>query len=171
MIKYLLKIGAFVFVIFVSWLTSDIASTYIHAIDLTSILSVLQNISIAIFTLSGIWIAYLYPEAISAYADNNKILLINDLEDIKRVESLVLTIIVSALILLGILFYNLVYSFFSNHTLVLNNIESFKSMAIFYVVLLSSIEILVVISILKNNISFVNRLHKERSKRLAENKL
>ena len=33
--------------------------------DIKDILSTLQNISVMIFTIAGIWLAYIYPKAIS----------------------------------------------------------------------------------------------------------
>ena len=51
--------------------------------DFNPAVSVLQNISAAVFTLSGIWIAYLYPQAISSITSSSKVGLLKGSEDAK----------------------------------------------------------------------------------------
>ncbi len=40
--------------------------------DLKPIIGTLQNISAAVFTLAGIWIAYSYPQAIASYTQGER---------------------------------------------------------------------------------------------------
>ncbi|HHQ4444725.1 TPA: hypothetical protein ACSP1W_004027, partial [Aeromonas veronii] len=46
---------------------------YVSYSGISSVMSVLQNISAAIFTIAGIWIAYIYPEAITSFTNSSKV--------------------------------------------------------------------------------------------------
>ena len=139
------------------------ASEHIKVSSLSSILLTLQNISAAVFTLAGIWIAYIYPEAISEFTDSSsKISLIKGTEHTQRIENLVLVIFASATVLLGILFYNFAISIFINNPYVIAHSLLFKSLAMGFVTYLSLIQTNTLLSVMWSNIAFVNRLHSFR---------
>lgn len=65
---------------------------FITLSDLKDLTSTLQNVSAAVFTLAGIWVAYSYPEAIARFTNPKKFSLIKGTEQTQRIRSLVLTI-------------------------------------------------------------------------------
>lgn len=132
-------------------------------------LGLLQNISLAMFTVAGIWIAILYPQAIAAYTDSEKVVLIPSTSS-KRIESLVLIILTSALVMAAILVLEIFYVILSanvdNHAM--RSLAKFLGMtAIFY---LSLIQLRAIWVIIYTNASFVNELYeKENEKRAYDN--
>ena len=76
--------------------------------SLSPVLSKLQNLSAAVFTLSGIWVAYSYPQAISAYTSPDTVKVIPT-DETKRIENLVLIIITSAYVISSLLIFDFMY--------------------------------------------------------------
>ncbi|MDC9145100.1 hypothetical protein PSK87_03180 [Escherichia coli] len=71
--------------------------------DIEPIISILQNTSAMIFTIMGIWIAYVYPNAVLKIVQPSKVTTIFSEDDLKRVKLLVGVVISSAFILLLLL--------------------------------------------------------------------
>lgn len=125
--------------------------------DFNPAVSVLQNISAAVFTLSGIWIAYLYPQAISSITSSSKVGLLKGSEDAKRVENLVYVVSTSALVLFFILLISVFEPIFykvipSDYKVKLNCLII---SCLFYLTIIQSISILKIIA---SNLDFVYRL-------------
>ncbi|PST94438.1 hypothetical protein C9I86_03560 [Photobacterium sp. NCIMB 13483] len=70
--------------------------------DVQNLISILQNTSAMIFTIMGLWIAYVYPQVILSVVQSSKVISIFSKEDERAVKSLVGVIVVSAMIM-GIL--------------------------------------------------------------------
>ncbi|WP_439824076.1 hypothetical protein [Aeromonas caviae] len=104
-----------------SFIMSWLSSGKISSSDLTSLLSTLQNISAAVFTIAGIWIAYIYPEAISSFTNPDKIALIKGTESTEQVKSLVFTVITSASVLTCTLLFGVLSLLYKNSDLVIEN--------------------------------------------------
>ena len=144
---------------------------YVEVIDLKNVLSTLQNISAAVFTLAGIWIAYIYPEAITAFTNPEKVSLIKGTDKTKRIENLVLIILTSAFVIVSILLFNLSNMLFKNIPFILENKDLFKGISISFVLYLSLNQTKAVMSIMVSNIDFVNELHKNKTDQEANNEL
>lgn len=67
--------------------------------DVEPLISLLQNTSAMIFTIMGIWIAYVYPNAVLKIIQPSKVTAVFSDEDLKRVRLLVGVVIMSAFIL------------------------------------------------------------------------
>jgi hypothetical protein len=139
--------------------------------DLDGSLSTLQNLSAAIFTLAGIWVAYLYPQAILAFTNSKKISLLKGIENTRRVEELVLVIFLSAVVLLAILVFNLTSGIAKNMPFVISNYEVFKKISIVVVLYLSFLQFKSLVSIMSSNIRFINDLHKTKNEQKAHQDL
>lgn len=130
--------------------------------NVKNILSSLQQVSAAVFALTGIWIAYLYPEALTSLANPEKVSLLKGTKNTERIESLVLIIISSAIVLLATLVFDYLYAlktlinFSANINLILK-ISGFS-----LVTYLCFIQINSIFSILIANIRFVNDLHNKK---------
>ncbi|HCD6657929.1 TPA: hypothetical protein NDU44_004980, partial [Enterobacter hormaechei] len=115
----------------------------------------LQNISAMIFTIAGIWLAYIYPKAISAIvkpstlnreklgdtSSSNEVVITEKTltseekksidKDIKRITMIVETIIVSAFVIFAIVLINAFKPIFSNFDFVKSNLEAFNKIGCF----------------------------------------
>lgn len=155
----------------VSGLVAHLTSLNIKPSDLAPILSTLQNISAAVFTLAGIWIAYMYPEAITAFTNSEKISLIKGSEHVGRIRDLVLIIFTSAFVLAGVLLYNITYFLFSNSDFVVLHSQVFKSLAVAFVCFISINQIKAIASIMLKNIKFIDKLYHLKTEREIEDDL
>lgn len=155
--------------------------------DIKDVLSTLQNISAMIFTIAGIWLAYIYPKAISAIvkpstlnreklgstAPNNetitpeKTLTVEELnsinKDINRITMIVETIIVSAFVIFAIILINAFKPIFSNFDLIKNNLETFNKMGCFTSLTLVYLQLVSLFTIISSNVVFLNDIHNEKN--------
>lgn len=156
--------------IFISVLIGYFLVDIISLGDLKPIIGTLQNISAAVFTLAGIWIAYSYPQAIASYTSPKTVTIIPN-DETKRIENLVLIVLTSAFVISSLLIENmlylLVYKSFKNHAFI-HNLNILAIASIFY---LSFIQIKAVFIVMITNISFVNELHSKKTEREASDDL
>ncbi|MGC0860952.1 hypothetical protein WKG86_18360 [Pantoea agglomerans] len=163
-----------------------IGNSYTYS-DIKDILSTLQNISAMIFTIAGIWLAYIYPKAISVMVKPS-ILTSEDkpnsdgeivrpelkltaeqkeglLKDVDRITLIVEAIVVSALVILTILMVNVSKPFFSHSETVINHIEAYSKIGFFITLTLVYFQIVSLISIIISNVIFINDVHNEKNKK------
>ncbi|MEG2431147.1 MAG: hypothetical protein RSB25_05795 [Acinetobacter sp.] len=155
--------------------------------DIKDVLSTLQNISAMIFTIAGIWLAYIYPKAISAIvkpstlnreklgntAPNNEMvtpekpLTIEELKsinkDIKRITMIVETIIISAFVIFAIILINAFKPIFSNFDLIKSNLETFNKIGCFTSLTLVYLQLVSLFTIISSNVVFLNDIHNEKN--------
>ncbi|WP_298448840.1 hypothetical protein [uncultured Marinobacter sp.] len=155
-----------IFGIFVGWLISD----GITLIDLEPIMATLKNLSAAVFTLAGIWIAYSYPQAISAYTSPSSVKLMPT-DETKRIESLVLIVLTSAFVISSLLVFNFVYLIFFKTLLYANHREAFKILGVASISYMAFLQLKAVFTVMVTNIAFVNELHGKRTERIANDDL
>ncbi|MBW3777400.1 hypothetical protein GL272_10710 [Aeromonas veronii] len=144
---------------------------YVSYSGISSVMSVLQNISAAIFTIAGIWIAYIYPEAITSFTNPSKVSLLKGTESTRRIESLVIIIFTSASVLVCSLFYNLLYALYSNHPFFVDYIPEIKFLNVWLLVFLCINQIKAMLSVMVNNIKFVERLHRLKTEKEVDDDL
>lgn len=137
---------------------------------LSPILGTLQNISAAVFTLAGIWIAYSYPRAISAYTNPDKVILVSG-DETKRIENLVLIILTSAYVIIGILAFNMSVVMFQSFEYIQAHKYFFKLLAVTSVIYLAIIQVVAILTVMITNIQFVNELHKKNTETIANKDL
>ncbi|MEP9146913.1 hypothetical protein ABKT18_02230 [Enterobacter hormaechei] len=126
--------------------------------DVKDILSVLQNISAAIFTIVGLWIGFLYPNAIASIV-NDDIDYIKNTKDAPRIEKLIYVVITSAVVMLSILFVYLFKSIGSGLSSSIVHADFIKMAGITFVYFMCWLQIKCVFSVILSNISFANNLH------------
>ncbi|WP_421419936.1 hypothetical protein ACN9JF_18385 (plasmid) [Pseudoalteromonas lipolytica] len=159
---------------FIYTLVSMIAGYYSMDIltykDFNPAISVLQNISAAVFTLSGIWIAYLYPQAISSITSSSKVDLLKGSDDAKRVENLVYVVSTSALVLFFILLISIFEPIF--YKVIPFNYKgtiNFLIMScLFYLTIIQSVSILKIIA---SNLDFIYRLSYKVTEKKVDDEL
>ena len=128
--------------------------------SLDSIISALQNTSAMVFAIDGIWLAYLYPEAVAGLVKGENLKLENDRAKAKKIESIVGIVVVSALVMIGIIVFYVANAFFINTDLYINNKSCFKLFSVTYIVFLAITQIYCVALVIKRSVSFINQLYK-----------
>lgn len=166
--KTLLRwLGLFLIVLFLS-IKYGISISYDNFKDFSEIL---LNVSGVVFTVMGIWIALIYPAALSKIVDSNNILLVDFSEaktDTKRLEFLVFSILKSAFVVVIILaaylfrFIALNFDFYSDCLFL------FKAIAISTLVVLFFMHVESILHVISANIMFINDLHRKRQEREAD---
>lgn len=134
--------------------------------DAKDILGVLLNISAPIFTIVGLWVGFLYPNAMNSIVKDDVSYIKNE-HDSPRIEKLVYTIITSALVMAGILIFFLIKAIFYSLPVYHSYKGFFKFVGIFFIYFMSWMQLKCVISLIFSNLHFVNHLHG----RLAKAKL
>jgi hypothetical protein len=128
---------------------------FVSESDFFNVLSTLQNMSAAVFTLSGIWIAYMYPKALDAFTNPEKVTLLEGTEHAKRVKFLVLIIFSSALVLVGVLCISFIYPILQKIPLLIPYASTLKIGYLTLIWYLSVIQIKAIGGIMLSNIEFV----------------
>ncbi|WP_421859803.1 hypothetical protein [Marinobacter salarius] len=142
----------------------------VSLVELRVVIGTLQNVSAAVFTLSGIWIAYSYPQAIAAYTSPSSVKVLPN-DETKRIENLVLIVLTSALVISSILIFNMLYLVISESDIYKNNRLWFKLCGASFVIYLAFLQLKAISVVMVTNISFVNELHHKKTERSANQDL
>jgi len=126
--------------------------------DIKDVLGVLQNISAAIFTIVGLWIGFLYPNAIASIV-NDDINYIKNTKDAPRIEKLIYVVIVSAIVMVFILCFYLFKAMIPNIDFFKPYKEVIKIIGAGFIYFMSWLQIKCVFSVIISNLSFANNLH------------
>ncbi|PVZ70361.1 hypothetical protein [Pelagibaculum spongiae] len=138
--------------------------------DLKPIMSTLQNIAAAVFTLAGIWIAYSYPQAIAAYTSPSSVSVIAT-DETKRIENLVLIVLTSAFVISSLLLINMIYLLFYKSISDLNSLYILRLLGISSVFYLVFLQLKAIFIVMITNVSFVNELHHKKTEKDANDDL
>ncbi|MEI9598030.1 hypothetical protein V5030_02080 [Moellerella wisconsensis] len=139
--------------------------------DIEPLISILQNTSAMIFTIMGIWIAYIYPNAILRITQPKKVKAIFSVEDAERIKLLVGIVILSAGVLMILLVGMSVRVFFIKAIFYLNNKYFFDSIAIFMFMTLVYIQLLCIYSVIASCVNFIIDINNLDAKRELSKKL
>ncbi|RZM76440.1 hypothetical protein C3B51_17905 [Pseudoalteromonas rubra] len=139
--------------------------------DYKEYLILLFNISSMVFTLMGIWIAFLYPNALKRLV-NPKVIENADfsetLNETKRLESIVGSVLKSALVVVGILFIFFFKVVLSSFDFYLEYLVFWKILALSLAVVMTFMQLESVFHVIKSNIMFINDLHRKREEKEAD---
>ncbi|HDL6478833.1 TPA: hypothetical protein PXI74_002136 [Yersinia enterocolitica] len=137
--------------------------------DVKDILSTLQNISAMIFTIAGIWLAYIYPKAVTAIIKPSKITSIttedDTLEDINRITMIVKIIVISASVTFLIILINILKPIFTPLSAYGHIENTLHYFGVLLVILLIYIQSIALFGIVSSTIIFLNDLHKKFNQR------
>lgn len=126
--------------------------------DIKDVISTLQYLSAAIFTIVGLWVGSLYPTAIESIV-NDDVSYIKNTKDVPRIEKLIYVIVVSALVMLGTLVFYVLKSILGNGHFYLAYKDSIRIMAFTFVYFLCWLQLRCVTSMIISNLRFANNLH------------
>lgn len=164
-------IAKIILIFALSLLSAFYAVDVVRLADVNELLSSMVDISSALFAAVGIWVAYLYPEAISVLTSRENVTLLKGIDHTRKVEKLVVNMLVSASVLLTVLFFKVSYLLLHNVPLVVEYRYQLKSLAIFLIVMICLCQIYSLISLMLVNISFIDRLHSVKGERKANDDL
>ncbi|ELS3450674.1 hypothetical protein ACVV7M_002567 [Vibrio vulnificus] len=145
-------------------------SATINYTDIKDLMDILKNASAMIFTIVGIWLAYIYPNAITALVKPESISLIAGRKDAKRIEMLVGIIISSAIVIVGIILFFILKVLLSPTPFYASNVEWIKPLAIAFVFMLTYLQVVSIVKVVWSNILFINDLHGRLNQQELENK-
>ncbi|PIJ42642.1 hypothetical protein [Tatumella sp. OPLPL6] len=135
--------------------------------DAKDILGVLINISASIFTIVGLWVGFLYPNAMSSIIKDDVSYIKNE-NDSPRIEKLIYIIITSAIVMIAILILFLFKTMVTPLELYTKYHFLIKFFGVYFVYFISWMQLKCVISLILSNIHFVNHLHGRLSKAKLE---
>lgn len=139
--------------------------------DLKDYLNVLLTVSSMVFTIMGIWIAFLYPNALHRITNPKKIEHVDfteTLSETRRLEGLVGSILMSAMVVLVIMFIFLFKVIISYIPYFIDYIRYIKAAAFSVVFVISILQVESVFYVIRSNILFINELHSKREEREAD---
>jgi hypothetical protein len=134
--------------------------------DISPIVGILQNGSAMIFTIMGIWIAYIYPQAMRKVIQPSTSAIFPK-EDKERVQLLVGVVIISALILAVLLIGITIKPFLIKSSLYLLSPKLFSFLGLFVLFSLVYAQLFCIYSVIASNINFITDLaNKENEAKL-----
>lgn len=154
-----------------------IAERWLHSYsysDYKDYLALLAGLSGMVFTIMGIWIAFLYPNAMSRIVSSERLVARDFSEsrsDAKRLESIVGAVMISALIMLAILFITLFKIIIQMTPIYFSHKVEIKSGALAVVLFMTLVQMESVVNVVISNVMFINDLHFRRQARQAEEEL
>lgn len=162
---------ALILSVVVSWLAYKYGLSYTYS-DFKDYGNNLLSISGMIFTIMGIWIAFIYPNAILRLQAPRKIKnadFTQALEDTRRLESIVGCIMKSAFVASALclifLFKILVFS----TPIYKENLQLVKSLVLGGTVFLTILQGSAVVNVMYANFMFIEDLHRRRESRQGDN--
>lgn len=161
----------------ISIISYFVAERWLHGYqysDYKDYLALLAGLSGMVFTIMGIWIAFLYPNAMSRIVNPGKLVAKDFSEsksDAKRLESIVGAVMVSAIVMIVILLVTLLRIIIKMLPIYLIYKEEFKSFSISIMIFITFIQMESVFNVVISNIMFINDLHFKRQARQSDEEL
>jgi hypothetical protein len=169
-----LKIAFYVLISSLVFLTSYNLSLKVNISYLKDYLDTLLNVSGMVFTIMGIWIAFLYPNALMKLVNPTKVGnadFSDTLKDTRRLEAIVASVLKSALVVSVIMLLNLCKLMLSESEFYHSNSTIINIGVFTCVVTLTLLQIEAIANVIYSNIAFINELHSRRQDREADRDL
>lgn len=139
--------------------------------DVEPIISILQNTSAMIFTIMGIWIAYVYPNAVLKIVQPTKVTAIFSEDDLKRVRLLVGVVISSALILLLLLTGVTLKTFLTKTNFFTQHRQVFTGIGLWCLLSLIYGQLFCIYAVIASSVNFIIDLKNLNTKKRLSEKL
>lgn len=143
-------------------------------VDINSYTGSLMLASSMIFTIMGVWVALIYPNALSKISDPKKIEVADfseAIQDTRRLEALVASILKSGFVAIGVLAVGVGKIAYSGLLWQWVPRQCAIASVLSFVALLSMVQIDAIIGVLFSNIAFLNDMHRRRRERAADSDL
>lgn len=155
----------------VIWLCHRFGVSYSYS-DFKDYGNNLLAISGMVFTIMGIWIAFIYPNAIIRLQAPTKIKnadFTQTLEDTRRLESIVGCVMKSAFVASALCIIFLIKILLSSTPLYKENIHFIKSVVLGVTVFITILQGSAVVSVMYANFMFIEDLHRRRESKQGDN--
>ncbi|GCF91024.1 hypothetical protein [Shewanella sp. M-Br] len=139
--------------------------------DVEPLISILQTTSAMIFTIMGIWIAYVYPNAVLRIVQPSKVTAIFSSEDLERVRLLVGVVILSACILAMLLIGITAKAFVAKTSLFLVNKAFFTGLSLWWLLAITYAQLFCIYAVIASSVNFIIDLKNLKSKQQLSEKL
>jgi uncharacterized membrane protein len=153
-------------------ITSWYFSAEIRLESIEKLTSALQNTSAMIFAISGIWVAYLYPNAISGLVTEefDQSLKEKSNKALSRLRLIVGVIVLSGTVMAGVILLIIFASLLEGTNFYSDNQDFFKGVGLFAVLFFCEIQLFCIYVVLASSISFIIELGNLIGKKNAEKK-
>ncbi|MGN5012297.1 hypothetical protein ACTG24_14925 [Aeromonas veronii] len=139
--------------------------TTLNMVDIEPLISILQNTSAMIFTIMGIWIAFVYPNAILSIIQKQNVESIFSDDDERRIILMVGVVAVSALVMCCLLIGTAITPFIIHGFIYKNYPEAVHFLGIFFILLLTYVQLLAIYVVIASNVDFIMNIRNLRNKR------
>jgi len=160
----------YVLILVIGWVVIHYVSVKYSFNDLKEYTTILARASAMVFTLMGIWIAFLYPNALSRIIDPNKDTVDDfseSLQATKRLEAIVGSVLKSATVVLCLMLVFLIKMILFGTPLYKANAELFKHAVLSIIVFITYLQVEAIGHVIFANIMFINDIHRKREERQA----
>lgn len=139
--------------------------------DVEPLISILQNTSAMIFTIMGIWIAYVYPNAVLSIVQPSKVTAIFSEADLERVKLLVGVVILSAFILALLLIGVSARILISKTEVFERNKELFTGAGLSFILAITYVQLFCMYAVIASSVNFIIDLKNLKTKQALSKKL
>ncbi|RRA89784.1 hypothetical protein [Aeromonas veronii] len=139
--------------------------------DVEALIAILQNTSAMIFTIMGIWIAYIYPNAVLRIVQPSKVTALYSETDTERVRLLVGIVILSAAILSLLVIGVAAKPFIVKTAAFTSNKEAFTSIGIWGLLALTYAQLFCIYIVIASSVNFIKDLSNLKAKKNLSRKL
>ncbi|GHA19621.1 hypothetical protein UN63_07015 [Oceanisphaera arctica] len=160
----------FIFLAVIFWFSYKIQSFLVYE-NLKDLIDILKNASAMIFTIVGIWLAYIYPNAITAIVKPGSVEYIAGEQDARRIEMLVGIIVTSAVVIIGIVLFFVIKTAFSGLEFYAQNVKYIKPFGFAVIFFLSYLQITSIGKVIVSNVMFINDFHTKLNDRKIEDQM
>lgn len=139
--------------------------------DYKDYLSILLTVSSMVFTLMGIWIAFLYPNALKRIVDPDTVETADfssALSETKRLEGLVLSVLKSGMVVAFVMLVYLARMIFVGSDIYIKYAVQIQAFGVSLAIVLTFVQLESVIHVVYSNVMFLNDLHSKREDREAD---
>ncbi|EMF8048241.1 hypothetical protein ACTVP3_23235 [Serratia marcescens] len=136
--------------------------------DFANYCTLLVSVSGMVFTIMGIWLAFLYPNALQRIVNPETIKTADfteHLEDTRRLEAIVGSVLKSSFVMITLLIIYLVKLILFKSHFYLEIQDIIKSTSLAIIIAVSYMQVEAVISVILANVMFINDLHNKREQR------
>lgn len=139
--------------------------------DLKDYLAMLTAVSGMVFTIMGIWIAFIYPNALSRLVNPERVAVADfsdTLDDTRRLEQIVAAVLQSAFVMIVSLLLILTKTFAHAWLANTSYLAVAKASSVGIVITITLIQFEAVFWVVVSNVMFINELHRKRQDRKSE---
>lgn len=155
---------------FITYISYSFSSDIVF-LDVEVLISMLQNTSAMIFTIMGIWIAYVYPNAVLRVVQPSKVVAVFAEEDLKRVRMLVGVVILSASILALLVIGVTCKSFIVKTTSFAENTAFYTGFGLWGLLALTYAQLFCIYAVITSSVNFIFDLKNLKAKKKLSEKL